>query len=112
MALMTTASMLLKSCAMPPVSWPIASIFCIWRTCASAASRVAISSTSAAFVALNCCCDRSISIMRRRMFKALNTPSASTPASVAIEAQPSHLLEASAAARRACRTAFSFCLML
>lgn len=25
---MTTASMLLKSCAMPPVSWPTASIFC------------------------------------------------------------------------------------
>ena len=33
MALMMTASMLLKSCAMPPVSWPTASIFCIWRIC-------------------------------------------------------------------------------
>ena len=30
------ASMLLKSCAMPPVSCPTASIFCICRTCASA----------------------------------------------------------------------------
>ena len=26
-------SMLLKSCAMPPVSWPTASIFCDWRSC-------------------------------------------------------------------------------
>ena len=47
MALMMIASMLLKSCAMPPVSWPTASIFCIWRICASAAWRVAISSRSA-----------------------------------------------------------------
>ena len=30
---------LLKSCAMPPVSWPIASIFCAWRSSASPASR-------------------------------------------------------------------------
>ena len=35
----TTASMLLKSCAMPPVSWPTASIFWTWRSWASAASR-------------------------------------------------------------------------
>ena len=27
----TTASRLLKSCAMPPVSWPMASIFCDWN---------------------------------------------------------------------------------
>ena len=33
----TTASMLLKSCAMPPVSWPTASIFWTWRSWASAA---------------------------------------------------------------------------
>ena len=32
---MITASMLLKSCASPPVSWPIASIFWVWRSCAS-----------------------------------------------------------------------------
>ena len=28
-------SRLLKSCAMPPVSWPTASIFCAWRNCSS-----------------------------------------------------------------------------
>ena len=27
---MITCRMLLKSCAMPPVSWPTASIFCDW----------------------------------------------------------------------------------
>ncbi len=32
---MTTVSMLLKSCAMPPVSRPTASIFCDCRNCAS-----------------------------------------------------------------------------
>ena len=42
----TTASMLLKSCAMPPVSLPIASIFCACRSVSSARSRRAISSTS------------------------------------------------------------------
>ena len=36
---MMMASMLLKSWAMPPVSCPTASIFCICRICASAASR-------------------------------------------------------------------------
>ena len=36
---MITASRLLKSCATPPVSWPIASIFCAWRSCASSCSR-------------------------------------------------------------------------
>ncbi|MNV07651.1 hypothetical protein D3C71_980940 [compost metagenome] len=35
-------SMLLKSWAMPPVNWPIASIFCDWRRAASLASRAAI----------------------------------------------------------------------
>ena len=38
-----TVSRLLKSCAMPPVSWPIASIFCDWnsasRACSSALLR-------------------------------------------------------------------------
>ena len=33
-----TVRMLLKSCATPPVSWPMASIFCAWRTWASLAS--------------------------------------------------------------------------
>ena len=28
-------SRLLKSCAMPPVSWPTASIFCDWRSASS-----------------------------------------------------------------------------
>ena len=31
-----TVSMLLNSCAMPPVSWPTASIFCAWINCSSA----------------------------------------------------------------------------
>ena len=30
-----TVSRLLKSCATPPVSWPIASIFCAWRSASS-----------------------------------------------------------------------------
>ena len=38
---MTTASMLLKSWAMPPVSWPTASIFCTCRSCSSALRRSA-----------------------------------------------------------------------
>ena len=25
----------MKSCAIPPASWPIASIFCAWRSCSS-----------------------------------------------------------------------------
>ena len=36
-------SMLLKSCARPPVSWPTASIFCACRSAASACSRCRIS---------------------------------------------------------------------
>ncbi|MGY4467700.1 hypothetical protein ACVWWK_003409 [Bradyrhizobium sp. LB9.1b] len=32
-----TVSMLLNSCAMPPVSWPTASIFWAWISCSSAA---------------------------------------------------------------------------
>ena len=43
----TTASILLKSWAMPPVSWPTASIFWTWRSCASAASRSSASAFSA-----------------------------------------------------------------
>ncbi|MNI69137.1 hypothetical protein D3C73_1248690 [compost metagenome] len=39
-------SMLLKSWAMPPVSWPIASIFCDCRSAASLASRAAICASS------------------------------------------------------------------
>ena len=34
-----TIRMLLKSCAMPPVSWPTASIFCDWRSCSATARR-------------------------------------------------------------------------
>ena len=48
----TTASMLLKSCAMPPVSWPTASIFWTWRSCASAAARSAASAFSALLASL------------------------------------------------------------
>ena len=36
---MIPASRLLKSCAMPPVSWPMASILCDWRSCSSVRSR-------------------------------------------------------------------------
>ena len=32
----TPVRRLLKSWAMPPVSWPTASIFCAWRNCSSA----------------------------------------------------------------------------
>src|SRR5437667_2612611 len=35
---------LLKSCAMPPVSWPIASIFWAWRSCSSRPRRSLTSS--------------------------------------------------------------------
>ncbi|MCY1422329.1 hypothetical protein D9M71_380060 [compost metagenome] len=40
---MMPVSMLLKSWAMPPVSWPTASIFCAWRKASSARSRSNIS---------------------------------------------------------------------
>jgi len=39
-------STLLKSCAMPPVSCPMASIFCDWRICSSAAIFAVMSRTS------------------------------------------------------------------
>ena len=54
----TTASMLLKSCAMPPVSWPTASIFWTWRSCASAAWRSSASALSA-WLASHSSCVRS-----------------------------------------------------
>ena len=38
----TAVSRLLKSCATPPVSWPIDSSFCRWRSCSSVRSRSAI----------------------------------------------------------------------
>ena len=41
----TTASRLLKSCAMPPVNWPTASIFWAWRSSFSACLRTVISCT-------------------------------------------------------------------
>ena len=40
-----TARMLLKSCATPPASWPMASIFCDWRNCSSSFLRSVRSST-------------------------------------------------------------------
>ena len=48
MPLVMTASILLKSWAMPPASWPIDSIFCICRTCCSAESRSAMEACRAA----------------------------------------------------------------
>ena len=41
-----TVSRLLKSCAMPPVSWPIASIFCAWRSASSVCCRCFTSSAT------------------------------------------------------------------
>jgi hypothetical protein len=38
--------MLLKSCAMPPVSWPTASIFCACRSVSSAAISSAVRSAT------------------------------------------------------------------
>src|SRR6185436_1654904 len=38
---MMPASRLLKSCAMPPVRWPIASMRCAWRSWASSCARSA-----------------------------------------------------------------------
>ena len=38
----TAVSRLLKSCATPPVSWPIDSSFCMWRSCSSVRARSAI----------------------------------------------------------------------
>ena len=45
------ASRLLKSCARPPVSWPTASIFWLWRSASSAWARAAACSFSARDVA-------------------------------------------------------------
>ena len=44
---MMAVSMLLKSCAIPPVSWPIASIFCEWRSASSAWRNASSASRSA-----------------------------------------------------------------
>ena len=44
----TIASMLLKSCAIPPVNAPSDSIFWTWRSWASTVSRAAISAWAAA----------------------------------------------------------------
>ena len=43
----TTVSRLLRSWAMPPVSWPTASIFCAWRSCSSSRRRSEMSRTMA-----------------------------------------------------------------
>ena len=42
-----TLSRLLKSCARPPVSWPMASSFWAWRSCASMSRRWVMSSSIA-----------------------------------------------------------------
>ena len=44
-----------RACAMPPVSWPTASIFWLWRSAASARSH---STTSSCKVAIACCSSR------------------------------------------------------
>src|SRR6185503_3877576 len=44
---MTLVRMLLKSCAMPPVRWPMASIFCAWRSCASSWARSSAAASAA-----------------------------------------------------------------
>ena len=49
---MTGVSRLLKSWAMPPVSWPTASIFCAWRSASSARSRSPTSACSRSSAAL------------------------------------------------------------
>ena len=46
--------MLLKSCAMPPVSWPIASIFCAWRSCASSSRALGLGGAALGDVARRC----------------------------------------------------------
>ena len=51
--LLITVRWLLKSCAMPPVSRPTASIFCAWRNASSACSRRRISACNAPKVALS-----------------------------------------------------------
>ena len=55
---MMTVSRLLKSWAMPPVSWPTASIFCDWRSVSSASRR---SFASASSRSTKCCVERTIS---------------------------------------------------
>ncbi len=61
---MITESILLKSCAMPPVSWPTASSRWSWRTCSSAAWRTAISCVSSRV--------RSATLSSSSAFKASN----------------------------------------
>ncbi|MNL24156.1 hypothetical protein D3C87_1455800 [compost metagenome] len=51
---MIPVSMLLKSWAMPPVSWPTASIFCAWRNASSARSRSNISLSSFSLASASC----------------------------------------------------------
>ena len=51
-----TVSKLLKSCATPPVSWPIVSIFCAWRSRSSVCCRCFTSSaTRSSSVSLTAC---------------------------------------------------------
>ena len=91
--------MLLKSCAMPPVSWPIASIFCICRTCASAASRLSASSVRRRLASASASRAASASASRRRLLREWRAAAA---------AMTSRALTPSAiAAQRACWLAFA-----
>ena len=70
----TTISKLLKSWAMPPVSWPIASSFCAWNSCSRASS-------SARWVALRSVTSRVI------LAKPITRPVASRIGSITTLAQ-------------------------
>ncbi len=49
----TAIRRLLKSCATPPVSWPIISVFCTWRSCSSVRLRCSISASTTAWAAFS-----------------------------------------------------------
>ena len=75
---LTIISRLLKSCAMPPVSWPIASIFCAWascsRVCSSAISACLRSVTSRAIPCIRTAFPASFLIISTRVCKCLTSP--------------------------------------
>ena len=62
----TAISRLLKSCATPPVSWPIVSIFCAWRNCSCAFSRAATSFIRSAVRCSTRCSSVAVNSRQRR----------------------------------------------
>ena len=64
----TAMSRLLKSCAIPPVSWPIVSSFCASNSCASACSRSRVRSSircsSSSFSRCSCAAEASKAAVR------------------------------------------------